>query len=136
MLKEKIKEWLLHKGYRVHDVGARFLSPGDDYPVFAEKLGKGVARKKEKGILFCGSAEGVCIAANKIKGVRAVPAFDTKVARLSREYNDANILCLSGWMLKEKDARRVVDIFLKTKFSNESRHLRRIKQIEKMERER
>lgn len=136
MLKEKIKEWLLHRGYKVHDVGARFLSPGDDYPVFAEKLGKGVARKKGKGILFCGSAEGVCIAANKVKGVRAVASFDRRVSKLSREHNDANVLCLSGWWLKEKEARKVVNVFLKTKFSKETRHLRRIKQIEQIERER
>jgi len=68
--------------------------------------------------------------------VRAVAAFDTRVARLSREHNDANVLCLSGWRLKEKEARKIVDIFLKTKFSKEKRHLRRLKQIEKMERER
>ncbi len=119
----------------MHDVGARFLSPGDDYPFFAEKLGKTSMQKKMRGVLICGSAEGVCIAANKVKGVRAIAAFDTKVARISREHNDSNVLCLSGWWLKEKHAQHIVDVWLRTKFSGIARHKRRILQIKKMEKD-
>ncbi len=132
-LKEQIKEWLLKKGYTLYDVGARFYQKHDDYPFFAEKLGKTVVHKNMRGILICGSAEGVCIAANKVKGVRAVTAFDVKAARISREHNDANVLCLSGWWLKEKHAQNIVDAWLKTKFSGIARHKRRILQIKNME---
>lgn len=132
-LKEKLKELLLEKGYKVHDVGARFYQKNDDYPVFAARLGKEVAQRRGKGILICGSAEGVCIAANKLRGVRAIAAFTPRIARLSREHNDANVLCLSGWFLKEKEVKKIVDVWLKTRFSKISRHVRRIQQIALLE---
>lgn len=133
VLKEKVKEWLLHEGWVVHDVGAHFLDPKDDYPEYAEKLGRAIVAKKARGILFCGSAEGMSIAANKINGVRAVIVRDVKGVRLAREHNDANVLCLSGWWHSEKVSRKLIPLFMKTRFSGQARHIRRLKMIGKLE---
>jgi ribose 5-phosphate isomerase B len=73
------------------------------------------------------------IAANKVKGIRAVHAYDENTARQSREHGDCNVLCLAGRKLKMDQALKIVDVWLKTRFSNEERHLRRIKQIERGE---
>ena len=135
-MKEKIKSWLIAKGYNIKDVGAYRYNKKDDYPVFAKKVARNVIKRYSEGILICGSAGGVCIAANKVIGIRAVAAMDEETAKLSREHNDANVLCLGAWMLKEKDAKGIIDVWLKTRFTNEKRHIRRINLIKKMERKR
>ena len=132
-LKEKIKKLLMKKGYDVQDVGAYTYKKTDDYPVVAERLGRGVAKFNSMGILFCGSSAGVCIAANKINGVRAVAAMDKETAKLSREHNDANVLCLGAWLSNEKKAEGIINVWFKTKFSNIARHKRRINLIKKLE---
>lgn len=131
-LKEHLKKYLQKKKYPVNDWGAYEYIQADDYPDYAAKVAKAV-QKTGKGILVCGSAEGICIAANKTKGIRAVPVWNTKLAKLSREHNDANVLCLSGWMLTRKKAEQIVLTFLKTEFSGEARHKRRIEKIRRME---
>jgi len=131
-LKQKIKEYLFEKGYPIVDWGAHKLDKNDDYPDYAKKVGKAV-QKNGKGILICGSAEGMCIAANKILGIRAIAAWDVKNAKLSREHNDANVLCLSGRQLTQKKAEQIVMTWLKTEFSKDKRHVRRIEKIKKME---
>ena len=140
-LKEKIKQFLKRRGHTVYDVGNRRYDMNDDYPDFAVALGKNVVRSKSKGILFCGSAEGICIAANKVKGIRAVAVWNVMNARLSKSHNDANVLCLSGGdMLKpmgglpEKKAQKIIVTWLATPFSGEERHVRRITKIEQFER--
>lgn len=141
-LKEKLKQFLAGKGYRVVDVGAKKLVPTDDYPHYAYKVAKAVAKGKGLGILACGSAEGICIAANKVKGIRAVPVWTVESARQSREHNDANILCLSGGgMVKQvkniglspKKAEKIAITWLTTQFSGATRHKRRIKEIKGIE---
>jgi len=132
-LKEHLKSFLQKKGYTVIDKGAHKLVKTDDYPDYAAKVATAV-QKQGKGILVCGSAEGVCIAANKFKGIRAVAVWGLKNAKLSREHNDANVLCLSGWQLPKKTAERVAAIWLKTPFSRAKRHVRRIKKIQRLER--
>ncbi|MBW2969804.1 ribose 5-phosphate isomerase B [Candidatus Woesearchaeota archaeon] len=131
-LKEHLKKFLQKKGYEVKDWGAYKLVKTDDYPDYAAKVAKAV-QKEGMGILICGSAEGICIAANKIKGIRAVPIWNTKLAKLSREHNDANVLCLSGWMLTKKQAEQIAITWLKTPFSNKPRHKRRIEKIRRLE---
>ncbi|MBI4150885.1 RpiB/LacA/LacB family sugar-phosphate isomerase [Candidatus Woesearchaeota archaeon] len=142
-LKEKLKAYLQSKGLHVKDFGAWKLNPTDDYPDYAIPVAELVAKTGEKGILVCGSAEGVCIAANKVKGVRAIAAKDAITAKMSREHNDANVLCLAGGQTKKKmndlgipfpKAKQIVDVWLKTAFSNEERHRRRLKKIEAFER--
>jgi len=132
-LKEHLKKFLQTKGYAVKDLGAHKLVKTDDYPDYASKVAKAV-QKDGKGILVCGSAEGICIAANKFNGIRAVPVWTLQNAKLSREHNDANILCLSGWQIPKKKAEQIVLTWLKTPFSKEARHIRRIKKIARLER--
>jgi RpiB/LacA/LacB family sugar-phosphate isomerase len=133
-LKEKLKRWLAEQGHKVTDVGARTLDKNDDYPIYAYKVAKAVARGKGKGILLCGSAEGVCIAANKVKGVRAVAVWTVQNAKLGRKHNDANVLCLSGWDLSPAQAKKIVKSWLKTAFTAKARHVRRLKEITRIER--
>ncbi|MEM4242394.1 MAG: RpiB/LacA/LacB family sugar-phosphate isomerase [Candidatus Woesearchaeota archaeon] len=132
-LKQELKKFLDQQGYKVMDVGAFELDPADDYPVYAYKVAKEVSKGKGLGILVCGSAEGVCIAANKVKGVRAVAVWTLRNARLSREHNDANVLCLSGWELSLNHAKKIVKLWLSTGFSGEERHKRRLEQIKRIE---
>jgi ribose 5-phosphate isomerase B len=132
-LKERLKKWLEKKHIEVEDVGAKALDPDDDYPDYAEKLAKKVVKAKSLGILICGSAQGVCIAANKIKGARAVVPFNVKEAKLSREHNKANVICLSGWYFNPKKANSLVWKFLRTPFSKDERHRRRVEKIMKLE---
>lgn len=133
-LKEKIKSWLDRKGIIYEDCGDLILDMTDDYPLYAGKVAQQALKHKSLGVLLCGSAQGVCIAANKIKGIRAVVPFSLKEARLSKEHTDANILCLSGWYTHFHQATLMINIFLNTSFSHESRHVRRLNQIKKMER--
>ncbi|OGY22927.1 MAG: hypothetical protein A2172_03260 [Candidatus Woykebacteria bacterium RBG_13_40_15] len=141
-LKEKIKNHLKENNYEVEDLGAHVLNKDDDYPDFAFVAAEKVAESKgkSKAILFCGSAEGMCIAANKVRWVRAIAAWTPTTAQLSRERNDANVLCLSGGKtlvpipgLSLEEAERIVDAWLSTEFSAEERHMRRLKKIEEFE---
>jgi ribose 5-phosphate isomerase B len=130
-LKEQIKKYL-EKKYKICDLGALEFNKNDDYPDYAAKVARR-ASAGGMGILFCGSSHGICIAANKIRGARAVAVQNVRDAKLTREHNNANVLCLSGWNLSFHSAKKIVDAWLKTEFSGEERHIRRIKKIEKLE---
>ncbi|HLD39873.1 MAG TPA: RpiB/LacA/LacB family sugar-phosphate isomerase [Candidatus Nanoarchaeia archaeon] len=132
-LKEKLKEWLDRKHVAYIDLGNVKLDPKDDYPDFAAVLARKVVANKSLGILLCGSAQGMCIAANKIKGSRSVIPYSLKEARLSKEHNNANIMCLSGWFTHLHKAKRMIEVFLTTPFSQEQRHLRRLAKIKRLE---
>ena len=133
-LKEKIRKWLEHKRVPYVDVGNKSLDPKDDYPDFAAALARKVVAGKSLGILVCGSAQGMCIAANKVKGARAVIPYSLREARLSKEHNNANIICLSGWFAHLHKSKRMIEIFLTTPFSQEARHIRRLGKIKRLER--
>ncbi len=133
-LKEKITKWLQKQNIPYQDVGAHTFDKNDDYPDYAKLVSKAVVQGRTKGILLCGSAEGMCIAANKMKGIRAVNPSSAKLAQLSREHNDANVLCLSGWFFSSSRSKKIITTFLNTKFSNKPRHKRRIQKIKRMER--
>ena len=115
-------------------MGNKKYSPRDDYPDFAKEVAHAVVKTKSLGILFCGSAQGMCIAANKIKGIRAAIPSSSKEACLAREHNNANIICLSGWYTRFRKATKMIKIFLETLFSQEPRHIRRLNKIKKLER--
>jgi ribose 5-phosphate isomerase B len=141
-LKEKVKA-KLRKKYDVSDYGNLKYDPNDDYPDFAKKVAEAVAKDKAFGVLFCGSAEGVCIAANKVKGARAIASTNEIIVKLAREHNDANILCLPGGKMKKEvkgiavsadKAVKLIQTFVKTKFSTVKRRVRRLNKIKKMER--
>lgn len=129
-LKEKVKEFLISMRINIVDVGTYDKNPVD-YPDIAKKVADIVKKKKDsKGILICGSGTGMCIAANRIKGIRAVAAYDDYSARMSRHDNDANVLCLRGRNAKYKDEIRIISVWLKSEFSGIRRHQRRIKKLD------
>ncbi len=140
-LKQKLAAELIKKGYEVMDLTPHYAE-GDDYPGVANSLVRFVATSQRRnvlgtrdagrgtmGVLICGSGIGVCIAANRHKGIRAGNAHDVAEVKLAREHNDINVLCLSGWKTKPADALKLVDAFAKTKTSTAARHKRRIKQL-------
>ncbi len=127
--KENLKKYLDKKKISYED-----LSPvkyeGDDYPEAAFAVATAVASGSgAKGIIVCGSGEGVAIAANKVCGIRAVTMTNVQLAKMSRLHNDANVLGLSEWYLSPVKMKKIVLTWLKTPFSRERRHVRRIKEI-------
>jgi ribose 5-phosphate isomerase B len=128
-LKEKLKPFLLKMGFAVKDLTPKFV-PGDDYPRIGEAMAKRTARdKKSFGVLVCGSGVGVAIAANRIKGSRAVEGYSVPQVKLAREHNDVNVLTLGGWNTNQWKARKLIRAFLSTKASTAKRHKRRVKQL-------
>ena len=131
LLKEQLKKYLKINGHTVNDLGADSLKPNDDYPLYAKKLANTISKDpSQKGILLCGSGQGVCITANRQKNVRAALAWDEKSASASRSDDDANILCLGARLITLAKAKRIIDAWLKTPFSKLARHKRRIAQID------
>ncbi|MBI3411127.1 MAG: ribose 5-phosphate isomerase B [Planctomycetes bacterium] len=130
--KRRLVAILQQLGHQVDDVGA----PGPesvDYPDYAYQVATRVSRGEvERGILICGTSIGMCIAANKVKGVRAAPCHDSITAEMSRRHNDANVLCLSADLLGEGLIDRMVRIWLETDFEG-GRHARRVEKITKIE---
>lgn len=127
--KGKILEFLKNKGYETIDEGT-YSKESCDYPEFARKVANLVAEKKaDRGILICGSGIGMSIAANKVKGIRAALCSETTSARLSREHNNSNILCLGQRLIGETMAFEIVETWLNTEFAG-GRHQHRIDIIE------
>jgi len=133
-IRPKIVNLLKNMGHEVVDVGTFNQSPVD-YPDVAEAVARKVSSGEvDRGILFCGTGLGMCIAANKIPGIRAVPCHDDLTAEMSRRHNDANILCLSADLLGERLITRIVEVWLNTPFEG-GRHARRVEKIAAIEKE-
>lgn len=131
-LKLEIISHLKERDIPVEDLGC----DGErvDYPDYAEKLCRAVADGQfERGILLCGTGIGVSIAANKVHGIRAALCGDCYSAEMSRQHNDANVLCLGGRVLGPELAKKIVDTYLDTPFSNGESHIRRIGKIMALE---
>lgn len=129
-LKEIIKNYLKKNNIEYKDKGPLKLDNEDDYPDFALKVAKEVAKdKKNKGILICGTGIGMCMTSNKVKGVRAALCYDKKTAKLSREHNNANILCLGARTARKREALKILNVWLNTSFSTEKRHKRRVEKM-------
>ena len=127
--KEEIKAFLEKKGIEVIDVGTH-SKESCDYPIFAHEAAKKVASKEaEFGILVCSSGEGIAIAANKTKGIRAGIAYNDEVAGLMRQHNNANIIAFGASFMKLPDVLKRIEIFLNTPFEG-GRHERRVDEIE------
>lgn len=128
--KQEIVSQLKSAGYEVIDVGC-YDKNSCDYPIIAQTVAKRVASGEfEKGILICGTGIGMSIAANKVKGIRAALCPDEFSARATREHNDSNILCLGARVIDVNLARKIVEIWLETPFSNLEKHKKRISMIE------
>ena len=144
-LKESVKKYLDRFGQAYQDLGNFQYHQDDDYPDFSFLVANKVSKSsKAKGILFCGSSQGACITANKVKGIRAASVRSVAEAVLAREHDDANIICLAGGRqvqkkfkdigLSEAEARKIVKAYLAATFSKESRHQRRVNKIKRIER--
>ncbi|HEY2828268.1 MAG TPA: ribose 5-phosphate isomerase B [Pirellulales bacterium] len=132
-VKTKLVEVVTKLGHEVTDVGS-FGDDSCDYPDLAADVGRKVSTGEvDRGILVCGSGIGMCIAANKIPGVRAAPCHDDLTAEMSRRHNDLNVLCLSADMLGERLIDRLVEVWLNTPFEG-GRHSRRLEKITELER--
>ncbi|MBT4446238.1 RpiB/LacA/LacB family sugar-phosphate isomerase [archaeon] len=139
-LKEQIKESLLSKNVSFIDCGDITYKKNDDYPVYAAAVAENVSHNSvdgyhSKGILICGSAEGMCIAANKFKWIRAAIVENADQTKLAVQHDHANIICLPANTLKINNAKKIIDAFLKAKPSKATRHVRRIKKILKIEKQ-
>ena len=127
-LKEEIKRYLIKNRKKVLDLGTT-NNNSVDYPDFAHLLAKKMKTKKSNiGILVCGSGEGMIMAANRHKNIRAALCNNIKSAKLSRKHNNANVITLGSRLTKKEVALKCVNVFLKTPFDG-GRHLRRIKKI-------
>ena len=124
---------ILHQlGHEVFDTGP-VVRECVDYPDFAFEVARAVGEgRAERGILICGTGIGMCIAANKVRSVRAAPCHDAITAEMSRRHNDANVLCLSADLLGEDLIDRMVRIWLETPFDG-GRHARRVEKIARFE---
>jgi len=132
-LKEKIAAHLKGAGFEVMDLGTVDEEPVD-YPDFALAIGEALREgRAARGILICGSGVGACVAANKIKTIRAGLCHDTYSAHQGVEHDDINVLCLGARVIGEELAKELVTAFLSAKFTGEERHRRRLAKIEEIE---
>ncbi|GAA4357618.1 ribose 5-phosphate isomerase B [Hymenobacter saemangeumensis] len=126
--KEMLRSWLQEQGYEVQDFGTH-SADSMDYPDVAHPLSAAVAAgEPARGILLCGSANGVCITANKHAGVRAALAWLPEIAALARQHNDANVVCIPARYVSEEQTREIASIFLNTAFEG-GRHQNRVGKI-------
>lgn len=135
-LKEKVKKYLARKKIEYEDLGTESFT-SVDYPDYALKVAEKVIKNRNtRGILVCGTGTGMTIAANKVKGIRAVAAYDAYSAKMSRIDNDTNVLGLRGRFFPFEKIKKIITVWLDTPFSGEKRHKRRIKKIGDYERKR
>ena len=135
-LKETLKGKIAGLGHEVVDLGAHTYDALDDYPDFAEKVGKAVAAKEvDRGIVICGSGVGASIAANKIVGVRAGICTDTYSAHQGVEHDDVNVLVLAARITGIEVVNEILVSFLNARFTGEERHMRRLNKVLRIERE-
>ena len=127
-LKEYVKNFLRRKSIHVKDVGAN-SNEKVDYPDYAHKLSKVINKNRNSiGVLICGSGQGMIMAANKHKNIRAALCYNVKSTKLSRLHNDANVITLGSRLISKKNALKYLNIFLKTRFEG-GRHKKRIRKI-------
>jgi ribose 5-phosphate isomerase B len=136
-LKETLKAYLAGKGHEIEDMGAHTLDPADDYPDFGFAVAEKVSQNPQsRGILLCRSGNGIAIAANKVKGIRAALAWNSEIARKATEEDNTNVLALPADYITEEQATEMADAFLTANFplpERAERDQRRIAKIESYE---
>ena len=137
-LKEDVFNYLKKRGYEVFDVGDNELDPDDDFPQFAQAaavrvLGEEI-KNDPRAILICGGGQGMCMAANRFRGIRASVIWDRYEAKMTRNDNDSNILCLPARVLEnnQKEWQYIIDTWLETPFAAAPRFKRRNAQIDEV----
>lgn len=129
-LKNHLLGWLRDEGHQVVDHGPFVYDPQDDYPVFCLRTAEGVAHDQGSlGVVIGGSGNGEQIAANYVKGIRAALVWSEETATLAREHNDANVISVGGRLHTIEEMTRFIDLFLKTEFTGEERHVRRLAEL-------
>ena len=132
-LKNHLASRLSDLGFTVFDLGTHGPE-AVDYPDFAAVVGRAVVDgRADRGIIVCGSGAGACVAANKIRGIRAATAHDTYTAHQSVEHDDVNVLCIGSRVVGEAVANELASAFLGAQFSNEERHVRRLNKAKALE---
>jgi len=130
--KQQVVKYLLEKGYKITDVGTYSLD-SCHYPLFGEAVADNVAKNKaDFGIVICTSGEGICMAANKVKGIRCGIGYNDEVSELMRRHNNANVISFGAKFMKIEDILRRIDIFLSTPFEG-GRHETRVNLITDIE---
>jgi ribose 5-phosphate isomerase B len=130
--KERAKREIEALGLEVADKGA-VSTDSVDYPDFGAAVGRAVASgEAERGVLMCGSGIGIAMAANKVPGVRAAVCWNEETARLAREHNDANVLCIGARLIDPDLAARMIRVFLETDFAG-GRHARRVEKLKELD---
>ena len=130
-LKNEVKSFLEDKGYVVENLGDN-SGESVDYPDIIHPLAKEISENKDKkGIIMCGTGNGVSMVANKYEGVRAGLCWSKEIAELIRKHNDANVLSLPARFISIKEALEIVEAFIKTDFEDGGRHERRVEKIDK-----
>lgn len=134
-LKEQVFAYLAKRGYEVEDVGDKTLDPDDDFPEFAQRAALkiiGSDNKDPRGILICGGGQGMAMAANRFRGIRASVIWDAFEAKETRNDNDSNVLCLPARVLESDDSawEGIVETWLNTPFAGAARFKRRNAQID------
>lgn len=132
-LRNSLVDYLKRAGYDVVDEGDEKLDPEDDFPVFAHKVVTDVLSSEDddpRGILICGSGQGMCMAANRFKGIRAALVYDRASARSSRNDDNSNIICLPASELEKDETNIILETWLTTPFANAPRFVRRLNEID------
>lgn len=136
-MKQAVFAYLAKQGYEVEDVGDKELDPDDDFPEFAQMAALKVIGDDDhdaRAILLCGGGQGMCMAANRFRGIRASVIWDAYEAKMTRNDNDSNVLCLPSRVLEkdEPEWKDIIDTWLKTPFAAATRYKRRNAQIDEI----
>ena len=134
-MKRHLSLFLERSGYEVVDEGDSKYDPKDDFPLFAARVINAMKASDEqqpKAILICGSGQGMCMAANRHKGIRAALCWNVHEAHSSRNDDDANVLCLSAVSTKQDEAEHIVSAWLSTPFAAAPRFVRRLKELDEL----
>lgn len=134
-LRNELIKYLKSAGYDVVDEGDTQLDASNDFPVYAQKVATDVLTSEDneaRGILICGSGQGMCMAANRFNGIRALLGYDRESVRSARHDDDANVLCLPSDVFKKDTANVLVETFLNTPFAKAPRFVRRIVELDQL----
>jgi len=134
-MKQMLIEELTRSGYSITDEGDSERKPEDDFPQFAAHTITALKASDDpdpRGILICGSGQGMCMAANRYKGIRASLVWSAEEARASRNDDDSNVLCLPARYIDTQQALRLVEVWLTTPFAGAARFKRRIKELDEL----
>src|SRR3990167_2480353 len=135
-LRNSLISYLKRAGYEVEDEGDEQLDPNDDFPIFTQKVVSNILSSDDndpRGILICSSVQGMCMAANRFKGIRAALGYNKEAVRSSRNDDNSNILCLPAKVLEKDEANVLVELWLNTPFAGAPRFVRRLREIDEFE---